>query len=406
VSQPPDNKFKTNHVLTISAGHAVHDTFTTFLPPLLPSFIERWAMSKAEAGALALFLQAPSLLQPLIGHLADRLELRYIVILAPAMSAVMMSLLGIAPGYGVLAMLLLLAGLSSAGFHATAPVMAGTMSGSSLGRGMGIWMLGGELGRSLGPIVAVTTVSLVSLEGLPVLMVLGLFTSAVLFNRLKNIPIRPPGTKPSLPWRTALKKMKPVFLPLTGVIVVRAFVLSSLITFLPTYLTENGTSLWSAGAALSIYEAAGVAGALAGGWLSDRVGRRAVLIISMLLTPVLLFLFLDTWGWPKMLLLMVLGFTALSIAPVIMALVQESFPENRAFANGVYMFISFGMRGGGGGDRGIDRGPDKPAVGLYGQRHPDASGFSAGVSAAGGSGRISKNRLIRPSWPNDRLPCR
>ncbi len=46
-----------------------------------------------------------------------------------------------------------------------------------------------------------------------------------------------------------------------------------------------------------------------------------------------------------MLLLMVLGFTALSIAPVIMALVQESFPENRAFANGVYMFISFGMRG-------------------------------------------------------------
>jgi FSR family fosmidomycin resistance protein-like MFS transporter len=121
--------------------------------------------------------------------------------------------------------------------------------------------------------------------------------------------------------------------------------LSSLITFLPTYLTENGASLWSAGAALTIYEVAGVAGALAGGWLSDRLGRRTVLIISMLLTPVLLFLFLDAWSWLKMLLMMALGFTSLSIAPVIMALVQESFPENRAFANGVYMFISFGMRG-------------------------------------------------------------
>ena len=266
MSQPPANhKFETNRVLTISAGHAVHDTFTTFLPPLLPSFIERWALSKTEAGALALFLQAPSLLQPLIGHLADRINLRYVVILAPAMSAVMMSLLGIAPVYGVMALLLLLAGLSSAGFHSTAPVMAGTLSGTSLGRGMGIWMLGGELGRTLGPIVAVTAVHLISLEELPVLIVLGLLTSAVLFYQLKDIPIRPPNTKPSLSWRLALRKMKPVFLPLTGVIILRAFVLSSLMTFLPTYLTEKGASLWSAGAALSIYEVAGVAGALAGG---------------------------------------------------------------------------------------------------------------------------------------------
>ena len=65
----------------------------------------------------------------------------------------------------------------------------------------------------------------------------------------------------------------------------------------------------------------------------------------MLLTPVLLFLFLGAWSWLKMPLLMALGFTALSVAPVIIALVQESFPENRAFANGTYMFISFGMRG-------------------------------------------------------------
>jgi FSR family fosmidomycin resistance protein-like MFS transporter len=36
-----------------------------------------------------------------------------------------------------------------------------------------------------------------------------------------------------------------------------------------------------------------------------------------------------------------MGFTALSVTPVVMALVQESFPENRALANGVYMALSF-----------------------------------------------------------------
>jgi FSR family fosmidomycin resistance protein-like MFS transporter len=36
-----------------------------------------------------------------------------------------------------------------------------------------------------------------------------------------------------------------------------------------------------------------------------------------------------------------MGFTALSVTPVVMALVQESSPENRALANGVYMSLSF-----------------------------------------------------------------
>jgi FSR family fosmidomycin resistance protein-like MFS transporter len=41
-----------------------------------------------------------------------------------------------------------------------------------------------------------------------------------------------------------------------------------------------------------------------------------------------------------------LGLTALSVVPVIMALVQESFPENRALANGTYMALSFVLRSG------------------------------------------------------------
>jgi len=39
-----------------------------------------------------------------------------------------------------------------------------------------------------------------------------------------------------------------------------------------------------------------------------------------------------------------MGFCGLAVTPVIMALVQESYPENRALANGLYMSISFGLR--------------------------------------------------------------
>lgn len=66
----------------------------------------------------------------------------------------------------------------------------------------------------------------------------------------------------------------------------------------------------------------------------------------MLATPLLMFVFLAVNGWLHVVLLLLLGLSALSVGPVIMALVQESVPENRALANGIYMALSFVLRSG------------------------------------------------------------
>jgi FSR family fosmidomycin resistance protein-like MFS transporter len=341
-------QFQTDRVLTISAGHAVHDTYTGFLPPLLPALIENLSLTKTEAGLLTVFNQAPSLLQPLIGHLADRVSLRYLVILTPAATATAMSLLGVAPRYAMLALLLMLTGLSSAVLHAVAPVIAGRLSGKNLGRGMGIWMVGGELGRTLGPLAIAAYFRLRpdTLADTPWLMIAGWLTSLVLFFRLRDVEGRPSNAGQGLPWRQALRVMGPLLVPLTGIIVARGFMSSALTTYLPTFLVEEGSELWLAGISLSVLEAAGVVGALLGGSLSDRLGRRVILLISLLLTPIAMLVFLLAEGWLRFPLLLVMGLTALSVTPVIMALVQESFPENRALANGVYMALSFLTRSG------------------------------------------------------------
>jgi FSR family fosmidomycin resistance protein-like MFS transporter len=338
--------FDTGQVLTIVGAHAVHDTYTGFLPPLLPVFIQNLGLSRTEAGLLTVFNQAPSLLQPFIGHLADRRGLRALVILAPAIGGAAMSLLGVAPTYGLLALLLVISGINSAALHSVAPVMAGRLSGHSLGRGMGLWMLGGELGRALGPIIIVTAIELVGLEGTPWLMLGGFVASAVLYVRLRDVPVHLTHSAAPLPWRQMLAIMGPFLVPLIAVITVRSFMISSLTTYLPLFLTEEGAELWLAGASLTLLEAAGVAGALLGGSLSDRLGRREVIGAALLVTPVLMFLFLLADGWLRVPLLLGLGLTALSVIPVLMALVQESFPENRALANGVYMALSFLIRSG------------------------------------------------------------
>jgi FSR family fosmidomycin resistance protein-like MFS transporter len=335
---------QTSRVVTIAAAHAAHDTYSAFLPPLLPVFIEKLSLAKAEAGLLTVFLQGPSLLQPLIGHLGDRLDLRFAVVLTPTLTAACMCLLGVAPGYAVIALLLVTVGVSSAVLHSLAPVIAGRLSGNRLGYSMGFWMVGGELGRTLGPIILVSAIAVLGLHGLPWLMVGGVGASALLYLGVRGVSPADRSQEEVGSFPLALRSMRNLLFPLSGVVVFRSFMMAAFATYLPVFLHEEGASLWFAGASLSVLEAGGVIGALVGGSASDVLGRRRVLVASFLLTPILMFLLVLTPGWWRLPLLIPLGFFGLMATPVIMASVQESAPENRALANGIYMALNFVLR--------------------------------------------------------------
>lgn len=336
-----ESTFRTGKVSAIAAAHGVHDTYQAFLPSLLPLLIEKFSLIKTEAGLLSVFMTAPSLLQPFIGYLADRRSLRIFVILTPTLTALAMSLVGIAPYYWLTAMLLLIAGLSSASLHATGPVLAGRLSANRLGLGMSFWMVGGELGRTLGPIIIVSAVSTLGVQRTPWLAVGGVLVSLWMAYQLRHLPRRHAESHQALPWKKAITTMRPVLIPLSVILVTRALAFVSVSTYLPTFLTEEGASLMLAGASLSVLEAAGVIGALISGSLSDRIGRRPVMTFSLLSTSLFIFLLLNLRGWLQFPALLGLGFGLLSMTPVVMAIVQESFPENRALANGIYMAVSF-----------------------------------------------------------------
>ena len=110
-SSASQSGFQTRRVLAVSLAHFVHDTYTAFLAPLLPLLIQRLQLSLALAGSLTFFLQVPSLLNPVIGYLDDRLNLRCLVYIAPGLTGTLMSCLGFAGSYWSLAGLLLATGL-------------------------------------------------------------------------------------------------------------------------------------------------------------------------------------------------------------------------------------------------------------------------------------------------------
>ena len=115
-------------------------------------------------------------------------------------------------------------------------------------------------------------------------------------------------------------------------------------SYLPTYMNLNGATLFLAGASLSVLELAGFAGALSGGTLSDRLGRKPLLMGITILAPLLMFAFLNVSGWLLVPVLLSYGFVSISAGPVFLALIQDNFPENRAVSNGIYISMNFLLR--------------------------------------------------------------
>ena len=336
--------FQTGKILALSTAHFIHDVYSSFLAPLLPLLIEKLSMSLTQAGFLSTVMQIPALLNPHIGVLADRISVRYFVILAPAMTAVPMSLIGMAPSYGVLLILLFITGISVSVFHVPAPVMVADLSAARKGRGMSFFMTGGELARTIGPLVAVAAVSLFGLEDFYPVMIFGLLSSIWLYFKFRRIPVKPVLSKRRLSILDTWRSLRHVLLPLTAILVTRGFMHASITAFLPTYIKMETGNLWLAGIALTLFEAAGVAGVLTAGSISDWFGRRKTLLVSLLGAPLFLFLFTLSGGWLRVSALLVFGFTLLSTTPVMLALVQENARHSPAAANGLFMMISFMAR--------------------------------------------------------------
>jgi FSR family fosmidomycin resistance protein-like MFS transporter len=338
------DRFRWGAVLFVSAAHFLHDVFTACLAPLLPLIIERLGLSLVRAGSLVVYTQLPSLLNPLLGSLADRRRLRRLfVALGPGVTGTLICLMGLAPTYAALAVMLLTVGCSLAVMHVAAPVIVSQLSGNRVGRGMSLFMLGGELARTVGPLVAVQMVSSLGLEGTWRLIPVAVASSLLLWWRLGRYP-EPQRTRQPVGLFAVWFEMRRVLGAIFGVLVARAFMAGALTVYLPTFIYSEGGSLWTANISLAVFEAGAALGAFTAGTVSDWIGRRRVLLAAVLLSPALMVLFLQFDGPGRLVVLATLGFMTLSTTPVLLAVTIENSGANPAAANGTFMMMNFAVR--------------------------------------------------------------
>jgi MFS transporter, FSR family, fosmidomycin resistance protein len=329
-------------IVLMAGTHMMVDGYGNIFAPLLPLLIPRLGLTLATAGVLTMCFQlSASVAQVGFGYLADRWRPRLLLLAGPLVAITGLSLVGLATSPVMLAAILIAGGLGGAAFHPPAAALAHRLGGDRRGLAMSVYISGGTLGFSLGPLLFAPFAQHAGLEWTPLLAVPGLAVVAVF---IRKVP-----AYPSLPAPTGgLKALRPYARPLTLlylIVVLRTLTSLSFATFLPVMLTRQGASVTSAGAAVALFLFASGIGGFFGGPAADRYGARRVIMWSLVLCCPFLVAAPFLTGWPFLVTLAVGGLFLQSTLPVNVTFGQTLAPVSAATVSSLMMGFAWGTGG-------------------------------------------------------------
>jgi FSR family fosmidomycin resistance protein-like MFS transporter len=381
-------------ILLMACAHVMVDGYGNIYAPLLPLLIPKLGLSLAAAGTLTmLFQMSASVAQIGFGRLADRWRPRLLVMAGPVVSVSVLSLTGLAATPAMLAMILVAGGLGAAAFHPPAAALAHRLGGASPGLSMSVYITGGTLGFSLGPLMFAPFAERFGLTWTPLLAIPGLAVVAFFLSRVPPMPLHASaggGLRALAPYA------KPLGL-LYAIVVLRTLTAISFSTFVPVMLTRRGFSVTQAGTAVALYLFASGVGGFFGGPAADKFGARKVIALSLVMATPFLFVAPSLSGGPFVALLAIGGFFLQSTLPVNVTFAQALAPVSAATVSSIMMGFGWGTGG-----------LSVPFVGMIADRigiEPTLSGLALVplVAAACAVPLPSHARIVSPIRPADVL---
>lgn len=341
-------------LFAISFCHLLNDTIQSLIPAIYPIIKVSYHLSFSQIGLITLTFQlAASLLQPFVGLYTDKRPQPYSLAIGMTFTLTGLIVLSVSNNFHLILISVALVGIGSSVFHPESSRMAHTAAGVQHGLAQSIFQLGGNVGSSIGPLLAAWIIvphgqfsivwfSLIALLAIFVLTKVGNWYKSVVINaRKNNINIVSVNVK-----KYSTKKIAFSVFILLVLIFSKYFYMASLSSYFTFYLIDKfQVSVQTSQIYLFIFLFSVAAGTLIGGPVGDRIGRKYVIWFSILGTaPFALLLPYSNLFWTGVLIVPI-GIIISSAFSAILVYAQELIPGKVGLVAGLFFGFAFGMGG-------------------------------------------------------------
>ncbi len=337
---------------TISFCHLLNDMTQSLITAIYPILKDAFQLDFTQVGLITLTYQmTASMLQPLVGLYTDLRPKPFSLPVGMSFTVAGLLLMSRAPNFALLLLASALVGVGSAVFHPESSRVARMASGGQHGLAQSIFQVGGNVGATAGPLLAAFVVlprgqhslgwfSLATLLSMSVLTTVGFWYK-------RNIPAQRSQAKKaaaSSPLSSAKVGLSVAIL--ISLLFSKAFYQASLTSYYTFYLISKfHVTVQTAQIHLFAFWGSIAAGALIGGWVGDRIGRKIVIWYSILgVLPFTLVLPYVNLFWTEI-LIVVIGLILSSSFSAIVVYAQELVPGKVGTMAGFSFGVSFGLGG-------------------------------------------------------------
>lgn len=338
-------------LLALSASHMINDTLQSLLPSIYPILKNAFKLTYTQVGLITLCYQlTASILQPLVGRFTDRHPKPYSLAFGMAMTLAGLVFLSRATSYPMILASSVMVGMGSSIFHPEASRVAHMAAGDRYGLAQSVFQTGGNLGSSLGPLLAALIIapngqssiiwfSVLAMGGIVLLSRVGGWYGHHLPNFRKRAASHPSNT---LPRRTVVLSLA----VLVALIFSKYFYLVSLSNYYTFYLIQRfNLSIQGAQYLLFVFLASVALGTILGGPFGDRFGRKIVIWVSILgIAPFSIVLPHVGLG-ATVALSVLIGLILASAFSAILVYAQELVPGRVGMISGIFFGLAFGCAG-------------------------------------------------------------
>jgi len=337
----------------ISLAHCLNDMIQSLIPAIYPVLKDSFALDFTQIGLITLaFNTTASLLQPVVGLYTDKRPLPFSLTIGMGTTLCGLLVLAFAHTYGMLVAGAALVGLGSAVFHPESSRVARLASGGRYGFAQSVFQVGGNVGSSLGPLLAALIVVPFGQSSIAWFSVIALLGMVLLFNvgtwYRNRLPLPPLASRRAVIGGVELAPRKVIIaLAVLGLLIFSKFLyVSSLTTFYTFYVIERfGVDVQTSQFLLFGFLVASAAGTFIGGPIGDRFGRKVVIWGSIVgALPFTLMLPYADLFW-TVVLTMIIGVVISSAFSAIVVMGHALLPSRIGMVSGLFFGFAFGMSG-------------------------------------------------------------